>query len=222
MASYLILGAGKFGRLAVQRLTAQDAAARLAVVDRDPGALAALPTLNGVRVETIAADLAAFLKDRLPHYASWDWLIPAMPVHVALVSLEQGPLAGSGWELLEAPAEAANLAATAIRGPGGGLYLSRATHLCPDDCPEPEDFCPVTGESRTPPLYEALAGLSLPGFRVLVIPSRPLAPGVGGYPPRALLDLARALDDVHENLLIATACRCHGVVHALRRRRERF
>jgi hypothetical protein len=221
MASYLILGAGKFGRLAVQRLSARDAAARLAVVDRDPAALAALPPLNGGRVETIAADVAAFLRDRLPQYAAWDWLIPMAPVHVALVSLEQGPLAGGGWERRDAPAEAANLAAVAIRDPGGALYLSRATHLCPDDCPEPENFCPVSGESRTPALYEALAALSLPGFRVLVIPSRPLAPGVGGYPPRELLDLARALDDVHENLLIATACRCHGVAHALRRPRER-
>ena len=42
MASYLILGAGKFGRLAHTRLARQDAAAGFTVVDRDPGALAVM------------------------------------------------------------------------------------------------------------------------------------------------------------------------------------
>ena len=37
MASYLILGTGKFGRLALTRLARQDAAASFVVVDRDPG-----------------------------------------------------------------------------------------------------------------------------------------------------------------------------------------
>ena len=43
MASYLILGAGKFGRLALRRLARQDAAASFVVVDRDPAALARGP-----------------------------------------------------------------------------------------------------------------------------------------------------------------------------------
>jgi hypothetical protein len=106
-----------------------------------------------------------------------------------------------------------------MRGPQGEVYLSRASHICPDDCPSPEDFCPVTGESRTPALYEELAALNLPGFRIIVIISRQLAPGVGGYPPRELTDLPSKIADIHHNLLIATACRCHGVVHALRRRK---
>ena len=58
MAIYLILGAGKFGRLALNRLARQDAAARFAVVDRDPAVLAqsvdAVPGWTPVVSEAIA------------------------------------------------------------------------------------------------------------------------------------------------------------------------
>ena len=79
-------------------------------------------------------------------------------------------------------------------------------------------MCPVTGESRDLPLYQELASLHLAGHEIRVIPSRQLAPGVGGYPPWRLLDLARELGAIEGNVLIATACRCHGVMHKLAHR----
>jgi hypothetical protein len=112
----------------------------------------------------------------------------------------------------------AGLAPVAQRGKEGELYLSRAAHRCPDDCPSPEDFCPVTGESRSPALYELLAALALPGVTVIVIPSRQLAPGVGGFPPGDLFEAARRLAAGQDLALVATACRCHGVAHMLKRR----
>jgi hypothetical protein len=216
MASYLILGAGKFGRLALARLSAQDPAARLVIVDRSPAALAAAPPGHNAHLVKIQADVPEFLQDHLTDYASWDWLIPMVPVHVAAIMLKQ-KLAADGWEFMEVPQAVAELAPVAIRGRQGELYLSRAAHLCPDDCPSPPDFCPVSGESRTPAFHELLASLVLPGFQVVVLASRQVAPGVGGYPPRELLDIPKTVAKSRGNLLIATACRCHGVVHALRR-----
>lgn len=216
MGSYLILGAGKFGRLAVARLSECDPGACFVIVDQNRAPLEAPPSGPGRRVAEIEGDVAAFLREHLANYASWDWLVPAVPVHVALVSLQAGP-AGSDWQCMEVPEEVEHMAPAAIRGSQGELYLSRAAHICPDDCPSPE-VCPVTGESRTPALYEELAALNLPGFRVVVIPSQQLAPGVGGYAPRKLLDLPAVIAGVGDNLLLATACRCHGVVHALHRR----
>lgn len=216
MPSYLILGAGKFGRLALKRLLAQDPAGRFVIVDRSPVALAALAIPPEAEVAKVAADVTVFLQQNLSHYASWDWLIPMVPVHVALAGLPADLLTGR-WKLTEVPQPVENIARMASRGPQGELYLSRADHLCPDDCPEPGDVCPVSGESRSPALYEELAALRVPGFRPLVIPCRQLAPGVGGYPPGELLALAGKVAASTENLLIATACRCHGVVHALQR-----
>ena len=213
MASYLILGAGKFGRLALERLPRQDAAASIVVVDRDPEALAM--RIDGVPGWTrVASEAIAFLVQHLRGDGRWDWIIPMVPVHVAFHWLLAGPLAGSAWQPAAAPEALARLIPGAMRGPQGELYLSRARHLCPDDCAEPA-VCPVTGESRDPPLHQELAALHLAGYEIRVIASRQLAPGVGGYSPRRLLDLARDMGVSKGNVLIATACRCHGVIQGL-------
>lgn len=217
MARYLILGAGKFGRLALERLGAQDEQAAFLVVDRSAPALPRARGLAASRVQGVEAEAAAFLAESLKNGAAWDWLIPAIPEHVAFSWLRQGPLKGTGWEATEVPEELATLTPVAIRGREGELYLSRALHLCPDDCSEPR-ACPVTGEPRETPLYEELAALEVPGFKTAVIPSRQLAPGVGGFPPGRLLALAQDLAGLEGKVLVATACRCHGVVHALERR----
>jgi hypothetical protein len=138
-----------------------------------------------------------------------------VPGHAALGVLRQGPLAPPKWDLTPVPDILESAASLAIRGPAGELYLSRAAHLCPDDCPEPEDACPVTGEARTPALYEALSNLGPAGWHAVIIDSRPLAPGVGGYPPGVLLEIAAQAPAFPGKILLATACRCHGVVHAL-------
>lgn len=213
MASYLILGAGKFGRLALERLARQDADANFLVVDRDPAALAV--SLDGVPGWTrVQAEAITFLVQHLGDDGRWDWVIPMVPVHVAFHWLLAGPLAGSSWQPAAAPEALAGMIPGAWRGSHGELYVSRARHFCPDNCAEP-DVCPVTGESRDLPLHQELASLHLAGYAIRVIPSRQLAPGVGGYPPGRLLDLARDMRALKGNVLIATACRCHGVIHGL-------
>jgi hypothetical protein len=213
MGSYLILGSGKFGRLALMRLAREDAAASFVVVDRDPGALAVqLDGIPGpIRVQ---AEAVAFLVQHLRAGDRWDWIIPMVPVHVAYEWLLAGPLAGSAWQPAAVPESLAGLIPGARRGSRGEFYLSWSRHLCPDDCSEPE-VCPVTGESRDQPLHQELASLHLAGYAIRVIPSRQLAPGVGGYSPGRLLDLARDMEAMEGNVLIATACRCHGVIHGL-------
>lgn len=218
MARYLILGAGKFGRLALARLARQDQAAGFLVVDRLPSALAAVQALEIPRVERVAAEAVAFLAANLREEAPWDWLIPMVPVHVAWAWLLAGPL--QGWEAAAAPAELEDLGPWSGWGSEGQVYLSRAAQLCPDDCSESDSVCPVSGESREVALFAELANLKLPGWTIKVIPSRQLAPGVGGYPPQELMALARELTGMSGRVLIATACRCHGVVHGLRRKTE--
>jgi len=219
MAGYLILGAGKFGCLALTRLARRDREAAFVVVDRDPGALAAAQEANpGVRVEWVAAAAGDFLRRHLKGETPWDWLIPMVPGHAAFAWLRAGPLKNGAWETVPVPEAVGALTPVAWRGPEGELYLSRTVELCPDDCEEPETVCPVSGESRETPLYAELAGLVLPGFKVLVLPSRQLAPGVGGFPPGLLLALARELKEFSGKAVVATACRCHGVAHAVSRK----
>ncbi|MGA8573896.1 MAG: NAD-binding protein, partial [Desulfobaccales bacterium] len=96
MAAYLILGAGKFGSLALKRLARQDAAATFLVVDRQPQALAAALALGIPRVAGTVAEAATFLAGNLAEDSPWDWLIPMVPVHLAWAWLLAGPL--RGWE----------------------------------------------------------------------------------------------------------------------------
>lgn len=212
MTNYLILGGGKFGRLALSRLAGQDADASFLIVDRDPAPLAVIE--GGARFQQVQAEAITFLVQHLKGRGQWDWIIPMVPVHVVYQWLWQGPLAGSGWQPAAVPEAVGLIVPQARRGPNGELYLSRAPHLCPDDCAEP-GICPVTGEIRDLPLHQELASLHLPGYQIRVIPSQQLAPGVGGYPPVRLLELAQNLKALRGNVLVATACRCHGVVHGL-------
>jgi hypothetical protein len=189
-------------------------------VDRDPQALAAAQALKAPRVQWLAAEAVTFLVEHFSEALLWDWLIPMVPEHVAFAWLRQGPLQGSHWEVIEVPESVGQGLPYARRGEKGELYLSRAGHLCPDDCWEPDSVCPVSGESRETALFEDLATLKVAGFQVEVIASRQLAEGVGGYPTRRLAALAQKLKSFKGKVLIATACRCHGVMHALRRRPE--
>jgi hypothetical protein len=220
MASYLILGAGKFGRLALGRLTERNHEARFLVVDHRPAAVAAARDLAAPGAEVVEAEAVSYLAAHLGPEPPWDWLLPMVPVHLAYAWLLKGPLAGKGWEPFQVPAALEGLAALAIRGAQGELCLSRARHRCPDDCDEPY-ICPVTGEERPQPLFEELAAASLPELPLLVVASRQLAPGVGGYSPVALLKLADTVLKAWRPLLVATACRCHGVVHGLRPQGEK-
>jgi len=214
MAGYLILGAGKFGRLALKRLARLDRGAQFLVVDRDPQALTAIRAMAMESLQVVEADVITFLAANLRDPAPWDWLIPMVPVHVAYAWLRQGPPEGDTRQTLEVPEIPEIPGLMVQRGGQGELYLS-CGHLCPDDCPEPDTVCPVSGESRRVALYDRLAALEIPGFQILVVPTRSLAPGVGGYPPESLRHLAEQLLAMEGKVLIATACRCHGVIHGL-------
>jgi hypothetical protein len=220
MASYLILGAGKFGRLALGRLAEKDREARFLIIDQQAEALAEARTLVVAAAEMLEGEAIPYLAAHLGTESPWDWLVPMVPEHVAYAWLLTGPLAGQGWEPADVPGDLANLAASSITGPDGELYLSLARHLCPDDCAEPH-VCPVSGEERQQPLFDKLAETSRPERPVLVVASRQLAPGVGGYSPRELVKLAETVAEAPGPLLVATACCCHGVVHGLKRKGER-
>lgn len=217
MARYLILGAGKFGRLALMRLGRQDDQACFLVVDRAPEAVKALQAFHNPRVTAVRAEAGAFLARHLRAEAPWDWIIPMVPEHAAFSWLRHGPLKGAAWQEVAVPEVVETLAVLVRRGPQGECYLSRARHRCPDDCPESDAVCPVSGEPREVALHQELAAMAVPEFQVLVITSQQIAPGVGGYPPRRLLNLEQELAAIHGQVLIATACRCHGVVHGLAR-----
>jgi hypothetical protein len=158
----------------------------------------------------VAAALAALAGAQPPA-----WIVPCIPTHFLLHWLlaslpEQQPL------ILPVPAWLESDLPVLGRGQEGQIFLSLTDTLCPDDCPEPAQICPKTGEQRGLPLFARLQGLSCLGWQNAVLRSRQLAPGVGGLAVSEMLELRQRLAGQGGDWLVATACRCHGVLHGLR------
>ena len=213
MNSYLVLGAGRFGRLALQRLRAREPDCEICLVDHDPQKFSLIDTSQTVRTVTAAA--ADFLADTLAAGTRPDWIVPAVPRHVAWEWLQRQQPPGEVWRQLPVPPAVGLNLPLVMRGGGGEVYLSLSTRRCPDDCPEPAEKCFLTNNPRDFNLYDYLANLALQDYSSLVIRSQQLAPGVGGYRPAALWQLHRQVLASKGKVLVSTACRCHGVCQAL-------
>jgi hypothetical protein len=216
MTSIWIIGAGKFGCKAAQKLKAKHPGACLTVVDKDENKCR-LNQFPGIDV--VCMDGIAFLSAGLAgstHPDQPEWIIPAVPIHVAWhwirVQLEKE------FEVMpvEIPDEIVCLLPNPIKGKGTEVYASLADFFCPDDCPEPVKTCTVTRKPRPCNLYERIQRIDVPGFTSIVIQSRQLAPGVGGYRPRVLFEALSAIYMTQTAVVLSTSCRCHAVLQAFR------
>ena len=213
MKKVWIIGAGRFGALALDRLSVITPGTRFSVVDPDGTRLARMAAPNR---ELISEDGIAFLAEHLCPESAPDWIIPALPVHLAAEwCLEK--LGPQRAQRIDLPSGCLIGLPNPMRGDGGDIYVSQATFICPDDCPEPAKICTATGEPRKPNLFDVLRDTPCPGFQSQVIRSRQLGPGVGGYRPRRLFDLLDQLDHTNGDILVSTACRCHGVITGIKR-----
>ncbi len=199
---------GQFGAHALRRLSQSRQERRFTLVDP---IWANLGQAKGPNRTLEQGDGAAFLARHLHGEDEPDWIIPALPVHLAA----EWCLLRLGSERirrLDLPCEVDPLLPNPMRGAGGDIYVSHATFKCPSDCAEPRHICTVTQEPRKRNMFEHLGDVRLPGFRSLVIRSRQLGPGIGGYRPRQLFDLLKQVKHAETSVLLSTACRCHGVV----------
>jgi hypothetical protein len=209
--SYLIIGCGHFGSQAAEKLLRKDRHARITLVDKDQKAIQKISSLP---VESIVGEGIAYLHEGLLNGQPFHYIIPAVPLHLAFEFLlfTLKPFDAKRRKVALLPG-----LPNAMTGKTGDLYTSLANFLCPDDCLEPSQYCTMTGKRRPKPLYRILMDICGP-FESRVIRSQQLGPGVGGFKPEVLMDLAEAIKkrrSPHRLILISTACRCHGVTSAL-------
>jgi len=208
---FWILGAGRFGQIAVERIIRHIPHATLIVVDQKSS------TMDGKNITTIREDGIKWLNRMLDPNASVDMIIPAIPVHVAadwlklnlkhLFHIQSLPIKDS-W-LTRLP--------HAMLGTAGQAFVSHADFICPDNCPEPVNICTHTGKPRPMDLFRLLARLDADDLLPIVIRSHQLLSGVGGiYPADLVSALETVCNNSHRAMMIATACRCHGVVEFMR------
>ena len=214
---FVILGAGQFGRLALERLSKRHPAARFWVVDNDGGhlkdCLRSVNAIERINATAIRGDAVTVLERDA--FGPGTWIIPTVPLHVTFKWL-LWRLNGMGSAVpLPVPGEVDTLVPNPLRMGKGTVYASFADFKCPDQCSEAGDICTATGEQRRGELYQLIGGLDIAGYRTDVVRSLQLAPGVGGF---RMARLEQCLDSVAAKpgrYIIATSCRCHGVIDAL-------
>ena len=211
MKSFWILGAGRFGSLAAKRILQGRRDCKVIIVDHDAESL---DVLRDRDVEIIQKDAIDFLvtHNGLGH----EWIVPAIPVHVAFAWLCR-KLAENGKVVpVEVPADLELQVPNPLKGEIGSLYTSFATFQCPEDCDEPEKMCTVTGRSRQGHLFDLLQHVRMPGYEIHVVRSNQLEAGVGGYRLSVLWHLLERVRSADKKIIVSTACSCHGVINALR------
>lgn len=213
MKKIWIIGLGKFGLHAVLYLSKKNKDIHFVLVDtvesnlmRAAGPNRSLERANGV----------VFLERNLHTDEKPDWIIPAVPIHLAAewCLVKQKP---KRFHRVPLPAEIKPLLPNPMEADNGDIYVSHADFRCPGDCAEPRDICTVTRKPRKRNMFEVLADVKIPGFQPLVIQSHQLGPGIGGYRPIVLFELLKRVNQARSNLLVSTACRCHGVVTGIAR-----
>ncbi len=213
MEEIWIIGLGQFGYIAFQRLSQTVKDRHFVLVDpvernlrKCRGPAATLRICDGVE----------FLETYLTMGRQPDWIIPALPVHLAAewTLLNLGP---QRLRRIPLPSEIETLVPNPIRGPEGNIYVSHADFRCPDTCDEPQDICTITRELRKQNMFELLGNLDMEPFKALTIQSHQLGQGVGGYRPDQLFELRQNVEQARGPILVSTACRCHGVITGLER-----
>lgn len=212
MQKFWILGAGKFGVKAARALRRRHPDAEIIVVDSDADACRGLEKAS---FTTVCTHGPAYLSGNLTGPDLPDWIVPAIPVHVAYEWIRFHLEKTRHCTPMAVPEGLADVLPNAMHGADGALYVSNADFICPDNCREPDDICTYTGNPRPAILHAVLAALQYAPFVSIAVRSRQLAPGVGGYTPENLFAALAKASETAAPLLISTACKCHGVVHAL-------
>lgn len=210
MKEIWIIGAGRFGRMAADRLTGNP---HLVLADLKEEKLHGA---KGHGRTLIKGDGAAYLFEHLrPEGGKLpDWIIPAVPIHLAAEWLLMDRGENSLYRI-RIPAEMDSLLPHPLRVENGDIFVSHADFLCPDDCAEPRHICTFTGKPRKQNMFELLSEIRFFPWKSLVIRSHQLGPGIGGYRVKDLFDLAGQIEKSRGPLLLCTACRCHGVMTGL-------
>jgi hypothetical protein len=202
MKTFWIIGGGKFGMKAAHALSAD-----ILLIDKDE----AVCQKSGI--DAICADGAAYLSEHLKKNDPV-MIIPSVPVHLAYQWVKQKLEPEFILQPTEIPEYIISKLPNPFSGKQGEIYLSYADFICPDNCPEPAEICTHTGTARPGTLYKLLESLSCDHFESVVVRSRQVAPGLGGYDSAVLFAALESVRKSTKPVLFSTACRCHGVMNA--------
>lgn len=213
MEKIWIIGGGRFGLQAAQKLRKKKPGADITVVEQDKNIC---NQFKNRPFTSVCTDGITYLFENLKASDGPDWIVPAIPMHVAYEWIRKQLTGRYILEPLAVPDKLAQTLPNTVQGTGGELYISNADFICPPDCPEPYETCTHTGKPRPRILHQTLKAIQHANFYSVVIMSRQLDRGIGGYSPGALFKALNEVTASEAFILLSTACRCHGVMHAFK------
>lgn len=206
-----IHGAGRYGRRALATLRQNYPSAEITIVDASPDVSSKIG-LDASAV--VCQDSATYLFDNLKEGRRPDWIIPMVPIHLAFEWIRLKLSSSYDVRIMAVPEKVIASLPNPMKGADGQVYISNANFHCPPNCPEPDELCTYTGKPRPRVLHEFLAKIQYAGFYSIVVQSRQILPGIGGYRPKDLFQALETITSKKGLFLLSTACRCHGVMHA--------
>lgn len=208
-----VIGYGQFGKHAVDLLLKSRSPGIITVVENRPICGKNLPA----NVKLVQAEGIDWFNKEFTSDSGVTRIIPSLPVHLA-ANWVKARLALEGFDVR--PAEIPDTLLSQLPNPArltsSSAVTSHADFHCPLHCPEPANICTHTGMRRPDSLYHVLEEVHCSPFTAIIIRSRQFAPGLGGFLAEDLwhlLDRTRSLPDIQ--LLIGTACKCHGIVEGI-------
>ena len=213
MDNFWIIGGGKFGRRAAKVLSKKHPLTNLTIVEKEKTVCRQLERLG---FEAVCRNGIQYLERNLASAPYPDWIVPAIPLHTAYEWIRTQLSKSHNLEKIAIPQDLVIELPHPINAETGRLYISIADFKCPENCPEPDEICTHTGKSRLMVLHEFLKSIQRKDLKTVVIRSHQLAPGVGGYTPRALFAALNEIEAAQGPVLLSTACSCHGVMDAFK------
>ena len=140
-----VIGGGKFGLLSAESMRRRRPGADIWVVDNDP---AACRRLSAHAFQTVCADGVDFLDDNLNTPDFPDWIIPVIPIHLTCEWVRRRLSRTRKVEPAAIPPSVAEGLPNAMAGKDGGIFVSIANFICPENCPEPPGICTHTGKKK--------------------------------------------------------------------------
>ena len=153
MKSIWILGAGRFGLKAAKVLSRKNKKAEITVIEKNSELCRQVEMAD---FKTVCMDGIEYLGQNLKSIDYPDWIIPAIPVHVAYEWIRLKIKDSYILKNIPVPEGVIMSLPNVFKGKGYEIYMSIADFICPDNCPEPEDICTHTGKPRPFTLYKKL------------------------------------------------------------------
>ena len=211
--NYWIIGGGKFGLRAARALSKKQPLTNLTIVEKEKTVCSQLDALG---FEAVCMDGIQYLERNLTNASHPDWIVPAIPLHTAYEWIQAKLSKTHNLQKIAVPQDLISELPHPINAEFGQLYISIADFKCPENCPEPDDICTHTGKPRLMVLHEFLKSIQRKDLKTVVLRSHQLAPGVGGYTPRALFAALNEIETAQRPVALSTACSCHGVMNTFK------